>query len=283
MVDSFRKNKAATKNAEGTTEAAEAAASVIQRTFRLQLLVYRQFGADLFCMRDGSRVCYGEMSFVSSLLATPSRFITVADTSSPAYLSHFLTRRWRLHPPEVLISVIGGAQDFKLAPSLQSVFSEGLSSAASSSRAWILSGGTNTGVMKLVGAAMQDHPGDVPVIGIGPWGAITGREQLAECHGEKINYESFAASSEGASLNPGHTHFILVDSGKSGAAAWGSEIEARFNFEDYLAGIKQASAMEGSGEGVTGQYSSIDTFLASNGLMFSISFTGLRHRISSLL
>jgi hypothetical protein len=43
-------------------------------------------------------------------------------------------------------------------------------------RAWIITGGTDTGVMKLVGEAMREKDNHaVPVIGIGPWGATNGR------------------------------------------------------------------------------------------------------------
>ena len=33
------------------------------------------------------------------------------------------------------------------------------------------------------------------------------------------------SSVQGAALEPHHTHFILIDNGKSGASAWGGEIE----------------------------------------------------------
>ena len=62
----------------------------------------------------------------------------------------------------MVITVVGGAQDFTLTPQLQSTFSSGLASAAMSSRARVLTGGTNTGVMKMVGKAMQEQAPKVP-------------------------------------------------------------------------------------------------------------------------
>ena len=48
--------------------------------------------------------------------------------------------------PEVLITVTGGAQDFKLSSQLQVAFDRGLVSAAQSARAWIFTAGSDTGV-----------------------------------------------------------------------------------------------------------------------------------------
>ena len=55
-------------------------------------------------------------------------------------------------------------------------------------RQWVLTGGTDTGIMKMVGLAMQQQAARVPVIGIGPWGAIHGRNLLSSCFNEKVNY-----------------------------------------------------------------------------------------------
>ena len=46
--------------------------------------------------------------------------------------------------------------------------------------AWVVTGGTDTGVMKLVGEAMHKYGlVDVPVVGVAPWGAISARKSLA--------------------------------------------------------------------------------------------------------
>ena len=136
----------------------------------------------------------------------------VADSTPVAYLANFITHQWELRTPDVLISVVGSAQDFTLSTHLQSIFSVGLSSAATTSNAWIFTGGTDTGVMKLVGAAMQEKEArTVPLIGIGPWGAINGRERLVDARGDRVNYWGGAASAEGAALNSAHSHFLLVE------------------------------------------------------------------------
>lgn len=63
----------------------------------------------------------------------------------------------KLARPEVLISVTGGAQDFELSPKLQVAFDRGLVAAATTTNAWVVTGGTDTGCMKLVAAAFHRH------------------------------------------------------------------------------------------------------------------------------
>ena len=70
--------------------------------------------------------------------------------------------------------------------------------------------------MKLVGEAMHKYGLDVPVVGVAPWGAISGRSLIENCKGEQIEYRDVdrlanAEPGAGAKLNPYHTHQILVD------------------------------------------------------------------------
>ena len=122
-------------SAEGLpTDPRVQAAIKIQYVFRLQIAAYRHYGGDLFCMKDGTPARHGTLSFVDSFAARPARFLVFSSTTSSAVLDHFLTRHWRLAQPEIIISVTGSAQDFKLPPQLQAAFSEGLASASKSCR-----------------------------------------------------------------------------------------------------------------------------------------------------
>lgn len=59
--------------------------------------------------------------------------------------------------------------------------------------AWIITGGTNTGVMKLVGDAIRAHTlkkgsrKPLVAIGIATWGCITNKESLIVANEVKIN------------------------------------------------------------------------------------------------
>lgn len=65
---------------------------------------------------------------------------------------------------------------------MKEAFKSGLIKAAATTGAWIISGGTNTGVMKLVGEAVASelHKYNTPltVLGIATWGKIKNRELL---------------------------------------------------------------------------------------------------------
>ena len=210
------------------------AARVVQHAFRLRNYVYRQFGPSLFSMSGGKHTAHGSLTFPNSLSSVkrPSPFIAVSSTTSVTLMMQFLEKYWRLHSPEVIISVTGGAQvhtsranatrppapfcllvpghlcshiavqDFELSPRLQNMFDRGLVSAATAAKAWVITGGTNTGVMKLVGNAMHTHQADAPVIGIGPWGACNRRESMASCAGGNVQYRMSKPSRDGAPLNP---------------------------------------------------------------------------------
>ena len=57
----------------------------------------------------------------------------------------------------------GGAQDFRLAPRLSRIFDRGIVSAATSAKACIFTGGTHSGVMKMVRARPRPRPSPVGV------------------------------------------------------------------------------------------------------------------------
>ena len=57
-------------------------------------------------------------------------------------------------------------------------FSRSLLHATRNTNAWVFTGGTNSGVMKLVGDGMADQKRMETAIGIGTWGAVHGRADL---------------------------------------------------------------------------------------------------------
>ena len=148
---------------------------------------------------------------------------------------------WNLPPPSAVISVTGGAQSLELTDKQKLVFRHGLQSAATRAKAWIFDGGTNYGVMELVGKTMQDSPG-LPCIGVAPWGVVHKHENMLE-QIEKKKYPGLVFAYDGQSeheaksredrsevrvaLDPHHSHFILVDDGFEGFDAFQGEIALR--------------------------------------------------------
>jgi hypothetical protein len=64
---------------------------------------------------------------------------------------HYLYSKdgWRLNHPQLILSITGGAQNFTIPHRMKNAFKRGLIKAAASTGAWIITGGTNTGVMRL--------------------------------------------------------------------------------------------------------------------------------------
>ena len=144
------------------------AACKIQRWYRELIAMYSAFGPMMFSCKDGRMSDFGSISYLSG--TRTARFIRVSDTTSVGALSHFLEKFWRLPRPDVLLSVTGSAASLQLTSTLQRVFDRGLATAAAMTNAWIFTGGTDSGVMKLVGEAIHKYGLDVPLIGVAPWG-----------------------------------------------------------------------------------------------------------------
>ena len=148
--------------------------------------MYSAFGPMMFSCKDGRMSDFGSISYLSG--TRTARFIRVSDTTSVGALSHFLEKFWRLPRPDVLLSVTGSAASLQLTSTLQRVFDRGLATAAAMTNAWIFTGGTDSGVMKLVGDAM--HKGglvDVPLVGIAPFRALHGKAGLAGKKGQEVH------------------------------------------------------------------------------------------------
>lgn len=88
-------------------------------------------------------------------------------------------KTWALQKPKLILSVTGGAKNFAVNPRIKNAFKNGIIKAAVSTDAWVITGGTNQGVMKLVGDAVADeYTHNLTVIGVATWGAVQNREQL---------------------------------------------------------------------------------------------------------
>src|SRR5262245_9919822 len=118
-----------------------------------------------------------------------------------------------ISPPKNLILLMGGADelDQKLTSRLTQLFSRGIARAAADAEALIIDGGTRAGVMQIMGQSIVDRGRKSSLLGVAPAGKVTypGGPQVA--------------ANGSASLDPNHSHFVLVD-GKE----WGSETEALF-------------------------------------------------------
>jgi len=118
-----------------------------------------------------------------------------------------------ISPPKNLILLIGGADklDEKLTARLTQLLSRGIARAAADAEALIIDGGTEAGVMQIMGQSIADRGRKSSLLGVAPAGKVT------YPGGPPVT------GNDSAPLDPNHSHFVLVD-GKE----WGSETETLF-------------------------------------------------------
>jgi len=117
-------------------------------------------------------------------------------------------------PPQALILVIGGAEDFDatVQSRLVQLCSRGIARAAANIGAVIMDGGTQAGVMALVGQGVADRGRQTALVGVAPAGKVTYPNGPAD-----------GSPADGAALDPNHSHFVLVESQE-----WGGETETMY-------------------------------------------------------
>ena len=117
------------------------------------------------------------------------------------------------------------------------MLTRGLTTATGLTDAWLLTGGLDAGMARVIGehVARNQHTFSAPLIGCVGWHSIAGREQLESstahsiahsAKGPKRVYSSEAPSERNtAVLEPNHTHFLFVESTRppaQGANPWTS-------------------------------------------------------------
>jgi predicted Rossmann-fold nucleotide-binding protein len=125
-----------------------------------------------------------------------------------------------LAQPHALIMVFGGAKglDDSRRGRLAELFSDVIAPAAAELGALVIDGGTQSGVMAMMGEAVARNGRRSQLLGIAPAGKVTYPGGPSE-----------AGIVDGAPLEPNHSHFILVESDK-----WGGETGTMFELARAL-------------------------------------------------
>src|SRR5437773_3813591 len=133
----------------------------------------------------------------------------VAVTASRDASAKAILDALEIKSPRAVILLFGGAAGLEDSRKtrLATLFAEGVAPVAAELGALIIDGGTQSGVMAIMGEAVAQSHTTVQLLGIAPEGKIT-------------NPEIAGASKipEGASLEPNHSYFVLVKSND-----WGGE------------------------------------------------------------
>ena len=101
----------------------------------------------------------------------------------------------------------------------QDIMENGITRFAAENNVTIIDGGTEAGVMQMVGEARQKHHHAFPLIGVAPYG--------------KIAYPGRYNPKQEAELEDHHSHFVLID-----ADEWGAESQMIVNLSHAITGGK---------------------------------------------
>ncbi|XP_031442375.1 transient receptor potential cation channel subfamily M member 2 [Clupea harengus] len=184
---------------------------------------------------------FGDIHF-GGLAQNTGKYVRVSSDTPSEVLYQLMTEHWKLRPPNLLISVTGGAKNFYMRTELKNKFRRGLIKVAQSTGAWIITGGTHAGVMKHVGMAVRDYTlssssvkGEIVAIGVATWGTVHKRKSLIHPEGCFPADYTLDEQTQGhlSCLDSNHSHFLLVDDGTHDR--YGVEIGLRSRLEKLIA------------------------------------------------
>ena len=137
-------------------------------------------------------------------------------------------------PADVPVIVVCGGADELAGGALvaaEAVVGEAVARAAATTGAAVVDGGTDAGVMALVGRARRERPAAIAtLVGVAPAGRVAAPGEPA---GER------------AALEPNHTHFLLAESDE-----WGGETELLFGAAAAIAGSARVAVVVAGGGAV---------------------------------
>ncbi|RNA22376.1 transient receptor potential cation channel subfamily M member 2-like isoform X1 [Brachionus plicatilis] len=167
---------------------------------------------------------------------------------------------WKMHRPKLIISITGGAKNFKINAGIKNALKRAVISAALSTDAWLVTGGTNEGIMKIIGEAFKEsairlkNRRKLILLGIANWTTIKNNHLLTrkstkpnmyshdEEHFKNHPLKEFLDMQKGAYLDPNHTHFILVDNAHLNN--YGGELKFQAELLDLITDPKSINVNE---------------------------------------
>jgi len=122
--------------------------------------------------------------------------------------------------PNALIMVFGGAKglDDSRKARLAELFTNAIAPAVAEAGALVIDGGTQSGVMAMMGEALARDGRESQLLGITPAGKVT-----------YPGGPNYANTGDGTPLEPNHSHFVLVEGDE-----WGDETDTMFKLAGAL-------------------------------------------------
>jgi len=142
--------------------------------------------------------------------------VTAADDTD----AQTILKSLEIAQPNALIMVIGGAKglDDSRKARLAELFVNAIAPAVADAGALVIDGGTESGVMAMMGEALARNGRESQLVGIAPAGKVT-----------YPGGPNDANIGDGAPLEPNHSHFVLVESDE-----WGGETGTMFKLARAL-------------------------------------------------
>lgn len=185
--------------------------------------------------------------------------------TNPHLLRYLLEDVWKLPTPQILVEITGSAQGLQLSKEDRTDINESIFSIAKKMRGWVVTGGFDTGVMSLMGEGRVKYAPEVPLIGFCSWAKVHQKELLeVKQAGARmpVYFNRSSKPKDGmSSLNPDHSHFIIVDAGSNDH---GQEINMRADLVSVISSFNWHSK-GGEGEHI---HSDIVQHLHSERLMW---------------
>ncbi len=159
-------------------------------------------------------------------------------------------------PPTTILSITGSATGSALDfGEINAALSSAVVRAGRSGKVWFFSGGTDAGVMKMVGEFLADTR--AVLLAFTTWNVIAGRTALQADDAAPTSFpltgRTYAA--EGAPMEPpvaptcvplekNHSAFVFIDDGKRPGPSWGAEITMRHTIERVVGSRYGASKLQ---------------------------------------
>ena len=193
-------------------------------------------------------------------LEKEAQIAIVANDTHPRLLVDILMKRWRLIHPNYVIAVSGSQRNLYITPKQNGRFKQELFKAVSSTKCWIMSGGTLSGIDNLVANALkelqyrewlnaEEEGASFQLFGMVNFNGIdlvTQMNKWYASHDEsetlmyKIKHGSSSSKHPSApddffmtALNPIYYHFLCLEGGTRGVPF--QELEGRNEFLSFVA------------------------------------------------
>ncbi|CAC5358697.1 unnamed protein product [Mytilus coruscus] len=174
-------------------------------------------------------------------------YTQIPDTVDQSHLLRgILPKQWNVSPPDAIIAITGISHQFNIKNKRN--LKKDLIEAVKSTGSWIVTCGTECGVVKFIEDAVNEHVTlteyNIPIVGLLSEGVLDEIEPLKRfIHGKEKKYGKsiiIPVSSTKESLDPNHTQFIFLGDPDMKHLRGTASSECRNAFQRFLSNIKDA-------------------------------------------